>query len=519
MFELRPYQVDAVEKATERVAGGHRPIVCAATGSGKTVIAGEMARRALENGQRVLWITGREEIIRQTYRTFSSMMGVEKVGVLCAGLQDEAPFWFYPPVTVASWDTLKSRWRKSDSWHIPADWLLVDEAHLSLSKVMLETVMPHYADRHVVGFTATPSRKSGKGLGAYYSRIIQVRGVQQLMDEGFLARCEYWAGAHADTSAVAFDRKAGDYNQKQLGEAHRDGVLIGDVIDNWLRIAKDRHTIVFAVDIAHAQALTERFQSIGVAAEVIHSKMTRQTREEISKQFRRGDIQVLVNVGIATYGYDVPEVNCVVIARPTKSIVLWHQMVGRGIRPKAGDHCKVLDHGDNVRRLGCVEDEIRWRLDEGKEAAVNTTREGDVTRDKKPEPPMTECEGCGHLFGLSRVCPKCGWEKPAPARDIETIQADLVRVRKAQSEGADQDDRKTWYLMARGWCEQNHKKPGMAFYRYKDRFKEQPPFAWNRLSTLEPDKRVDNYMRAGMIRFSKRRKKEERQLSGQIAAY
>src|SRR5690606_9801985 len=137
---------------------------------------------------------------------------------------------------------------------------------------------------------------------------------------------------------------------------------------------------------------------------------------------------------IATYGYDVPEIRCVVVARPTKSIVLWHQMVGRGLRPKPdGDHCKVLDHGDNLRRLGAIEDEIRWRLDEGKEAVINTTREGDASRGKSPEPPPTECGECHYLFSRSRVCPKCGWEKPAAARDVETLEADLVRVRSAQS--------------------------------------------------------------------------------------
>lgn len=503
-FDLRPYQSEAIERAMQRVSEGHRPIICAATGSGKTVIAGHIALRSMAQQKRVLWMTGREEILRQTYRTFAELCGLENVGIL---MRDEKPWWMYPPVTVASWDTLKARWPKSDIWHIPADVVLVDECHLSLSEVMSTTIMPHYAQKTVIGLTATPSRKSGRGLGSYYTRIIQVQSVQKLIDDGFLAPCEYWAGSHVDTEKLKVDAKTRDYQERDLARAAMEGALIGDVIDNWLRIAKDRHTIVFGVDIAHAQALAERFQAIGVDAEVIHSKMTHGTRAAISEQFRSRKLQVLVNVGIATYGYDVPSIDCVVLARPTKSIVLHHQMIGRGIRPKPdGGYCVVIDHADNVRRLGCIEDEIRWRLDEGREAATNVTREGDPERQRKPELPPTECGQCGHVFGMSRVCPKCGWEKPAKAVDVQTIEADLVKVRKSRKEqelaGV---DRRAWYCMAVGWCEAHGKKPGMAFYRYRDKFGESPDRAWKFAAPMTPDTRVDAYMRAGMIRWAKSR--------------
>lgn len=506
-FELRPYQSEAIERTYERVAEGHRPIVCAATGSGKTVIAGHIARQSMEAGKRVLWMTGREEILKQTFRTFNEICGAGKIGVL---MRDMGPWWCYPPVTVASWDTLKSRWSKSDIWKIPADVVLVDEAHLSLSPVMAETIMPHYQNKTVIGFTATPARRSGRGLGSYYTRIIQVRSVQKLIDDDFLAPCEYWAGAHVDVSRIKVDHKTNDFKDKELAQASMEGKLIGDVIDNWLRVAKDRHTIVFGVDIAHAQALAERFQAAGIDAAVIHSKMTHGTREEISEQFREQKIQVLVNVGIATYGYDVPSINCTVLARPTKSIVLHHQMIGRGMRPKGGDFNLVLDHADNVRRLGCIEDEIRWRLSEGKEAATNTTREGDATRNKAPEAPPTECAQCHHLFFRSRICPKCGWEKPAASRDIETVEADLVKIRKSRKElELEKIDRREWYLMARAWAIAHGKKPGMAFYRFKDKFGEEPPTAWNRMDVIEPSIRVDAYMRAGLIRFAKSKRREE----------
>lgn len=509
MIELRPYQTQAIERTAERIAQGHRPIVCAATGSGKTVIAAQIARTALDSHKRVLWMTGREEIIKQAYRTFSDLCGVEKVGVLCAGLAHEAPWWFYPEVTLASWDTLKARWHKSELWQIPADVVIYDEAHLALSPKMVETVIPHYANAEVIGMTATPARKSGKGLGTHFSRIIQVQSVAQLQDEGYLAHCEYWAGSHADVSRVKTVN--GDYEQKGLAAAAVEGKLIGDVIDNWLRLAHDRHTIVFAVDIAHAQALAERFQATGIGASAIHSKMTHGTRAAISEDFRRQRIQVLVNVGITLYGYDAPSVNCVVLGRPTKSIVLHHQMIGRGLRPKPNDDfCMVLDHADNIRRLGCVEDEIRWKLDQGQIAATNTTRDGDESRCKQAESPPTECEECHHIFARSRVCPKCGWEKPVRARDVEVIDGDLVKIRKSRGRAAVQElDPETWYREALGYVRTQGKKDGAAFFAFVDKFGEKPPYSWRFLEPLAPGPRVTNYFLHRNIRYAKRQRKDQ----------
>jgi DNA repair protein RadD len=505
MFELREYQRKAIETTYQRIGEGHRPIICAATGSGKTVIAGHLAKEAMDAGKPVLWVTGREEILRQTFATFNDICGLGKVGIL---MRQEKPWWFYPPVTVASWDTLKTRWNKSDLWRVPAELFLVDECHLSLSEKMSQTIMPHYQDKTVIGLTATPARRSGRGLGSYFTRIVQVQSVKNLMDEGFLAHCEYYGGAYADTSRIKVNRMTNDYDEHDLAKAALDGKLIGDILDNWLRLARDRHTIVFAVDIAHAQALAERFQGAGIMADVVHSKMTHETRSRITDQFRSQATQVLVNVGIAMYGFDCPSISCVVLARPTKSIVLHHQMVGRGLRPKSdGGYCKILDHGENIRRLGFIEDEIRWKLNENTEAATNTTREGDRKSNKPPQALPIECGSCGHIFAHSRVCPKCGWEKPQASRDIETVQADLVKIGKSQSDFKLQaEDKREWYLMAVGWCDEHRKKRGMAYYRYLDKFGEKPG-RW--AGSLFPNERVSAYMQAGLIRFAKSKRKKD----------
>ena len=501
MYELRPYQADAIAKTYERLEQGYRPIVCAPTGSGKTIIAGHLAKDAIAEGKRVLFMSGRREILRQTYDVFSEICGRNSVGFLMAG---ESPWWFYPRVTVASWDTLKSRWDLADSWRVPAELVLVDEVHLALSTKMSTTILPYYEDKTVVGFSATPSRASGKGLGSYFTRIIQVQTVQQIIDDGFLAPCEYWAGSHADVSRLRTVR--GDFENKGLSVAAKDAALIGDVIDNWLRLARERHTLVFATDIAHAIALTERFQSVGIAAETVHSKMNQTTRSLLTQQFKEQKFQVLVNVGICTYGYDVPSVTCVVLARPTKSIVLHLQMIGRGMRPKEdGGFCRILDHADNVRRLGAAEDLRRWVLDEGRDAVTNWTRK---QAEKPDEVRHTECDECHYLFTRSRICPKCGWEKPLAARDIEAVEADLVKIRRSQSQQVvDTLERRAWFRMMKGWAELKGHKPGSAFYAYRDKFQEDPPSDWSNLSPMEPTQRVSGYMLHRQIGFARRKGK------------
>jgi len=371
---------------------------------------------------------------------------------------------------------------------------------------MCQTIIPHYTDAMNIGLTATPARQSGRGLGSHFTRIIQVQSVQQIIDSGYLAGCEYWAGSHADVSGVRTVN--GDFENKGLSSIMNDSVLIGDVVDNWLRLANDRHTIVFATDIAHAEALTKRFQSVGVDAEVIHSKTALSTRSKLTEDFRKQRFQMLINVGIATYGYDVPSVNCVVLARPTKSIVLHLQMIGRGMRPKPDcGFCMVLDHADNVRRLGAAEDEIRWTLDERKCAATNFKRHLDQQNDTK-EAELTVCEQCSYIFGSSRICPQCGWEKPLMARDIESVDADLVKIRHARGEVTETDwpDRLTVFRMLKGHALTKGYKAGWAAYQYKNKFQIWPARAWNDYGSLEPSKRVKNWILSRQIAYARKQK-------------
>ncbi|KKK98776.1 hypothetical protein LCGC14_2639360, partial [marine sediment metagenome] len=318
MFEDRQYQTDAIDYIINE-PDDRRPILCAPTGSGKTVVVAKIAKHYLDQGKTFGFLTPREEILWQNHGVTQEICGQSNVSVFKSG----EPWRSWLPIHIISWPTLRARAGKEHLLWPDVDVLAIDEAHLSLSHMMVEKVLPHYLQTKtkIFGVTATPARKSGKGLGDFFTHIKNVTSVRQLIKDGYLAPCEYWGGKMADLTAVQVVR--GDYNEKQLAAA--SAPLVGDVIDNWGRLASERHTIVFAVNVAHCEALTERFRTAGVSVASLHIHKTPERRRQINEEFKRGDIQVLVNVTIASYGYDAPSVDCIVLARPTKSVVLWLQ--------------------------------------------------------------------------------------------------------------------------------------------------------------------------------------------------
>jgi len=385
-----------------------------------------------------------------------------------------------------------------------ANDILVHNCHLALAP-QIRKVLDYYQHRaHVVGFSATPARKTGKGLGTYFNAVNIVTTVRQLIADGHLCRNEYWGGSLPDLKGIRTQQ--GDYATGQLSE--RVALLVGDVVDNWLRLASDRQTIVFAVDIAHAEALMDRFLEVGVRALAVHTRMTSEKRDQAVHFFRSGQIQVIVNVGILTYGFDSPSVGCIVAARPTKSLVLWLQMLGRGMRPFLGkDYCRVLDHADNTRTLGYAEDTYLWELDDGESGVKNVSKE---EKEKRAEQDYT-CEKCTYKFSGTRECPNCGFEIPFAARDVSTVDADLIPIGKSLLKPMPEGwpDHQNFYLMLRYYAAnaKNQKDSKWAWYRYKEKVGTGPLIEWKDMALVPPDQRVKGFIQKGFIAYAKGRGK------------
>ncbi len=500
MYEYRQYQHDAV------VAGMTDPgipILCSPTGSGKSYICALMAKQTIDAGETFGILTPREELLFQMAETIGEVCGHENVGILKAGYE----YHRHRPIQVISWPTLLSRTAKSEAWFPTLDRVGIDECHLSVSRMMSERILPYYKDRsRVFGVTATPARKTGRGLGSFFTTIKHVTSVRQLIKDGKLAPCDYYAGKLPDVSKLK--TRMGDFEQKGLHDVTAE--LVGDVVDNWCRLASDRHTIVFAVDVAHCESLNEQFLKAGVRSASLHIHKTQERRRQIVESFKAGDIQVLVNVTIASYGFDAPSVDCIVLARPTKSLVMHLQMLGRGMRAHDGKtECIVLDHADNVRRLGQADDLYRWRLSSNSKASANWTRDKRSQDSKDGADTIHECKSCHHLFSRSLVCPKCGTDIPLRKRDVITLDANLVRT--SHRHGKDVPDNwpkdRDFFLMLKGHAELHGYKPGFVYYKYRERMGKGPNACWQNMSGIPPSLRVKNWIVSRQIAYAKNKEK------------
>ena len=520
-IEDRQYQADDVNYAMHHGIDD-KVIHCAPTGSGKTVIQALICKREFERGNSTAILTPRNEIFNQTFKTVSELCGYGNVSKLRAKRQGES--WNPTnPVHIVSWPTLIARARRSDFWFPKIDRLLVDECHLAIAPKILE-ILEHYSPKaRIDGYTATPARLTGKGLGAFFTEIKHVTSVRRLIADGWLAPVEYYGGELPDLAGIKI--RKGDYETKKLSDVCIE--LVGDAVDNFCRLASDKHTIVFTVDIAHCEALAERYQQAGIKAAALHTGMDDVERDNVVAAFRAQRIQVLVNVSIASYGFDAPSVNCIQICRPTKSIVLHLQMIGRGMRPgldaagkviKDPDHnsfktCMVLDHAGNVRALGMADDLFRWRLDKGKSATSRVNERGEPE-----EAAPHACEECKHIFTGSRVCPKCGWKVPFTKRDRDAIDADLVPIGKNNAKKLPEGwpSHEVFFQMLMWYSNEKGYSKMWQVHKFKEKADCAPPFHWNNMTAVPPSPRIKNWIVAQGRKYARNRKKAEEQATGGV---
>lgn len=411
-MSLRNYQIKSINELRAAVSAGHRsPCLVSPTGSGKTIIAKALIEASVARKRRVLFLAPRRELIFQT-REKLVHAGIQH-GVIMAG---ETPHpW--EPIQLACIPSLAARCLRRGEPLPEADLILIDEAHLSIAEGT-QSLLAAYPHAIKIGLTATPARTDGRGLGLVYSALVMGPTVAELTEQGNLVPARYFAPTKPDLEGVKI--QAGDYNAKQLGE--RMQPLVGDIVANWLRIARDRKTVVFAVNVAHSMSLCEQFLSAGIAAEHLDGTTPNDERAAILLRLRRGETQVLTNCDVCTYGWDEPSISCAVLARPTKSLARYFQMVGRVLRPFEGKaDCIVIDHAGSVDEIGFVDEPVQWSLDtEGKvqDRQQQTRKVGKIT-----------CPDCATVYTGVRICPHCGREPdPRKVRAIDVADGDLTEL-------------------------------------------------------------------------------------------
>lgn len=341
---LRPYQLEAIAAVeAKRQAGSKRQLLELATGLGKTVIASSMIRRNTVEGRRSLFVAHREELLTQTLDKLG------RFGVNGSLEQASNRASLQSPVVVASVQSLQgARLERFPRDHF--DELFVDEAHHAVSPTYLR-VVERFEFARVLGLTATPGRLDGKGLGRVFDCIAYRLALREAIAADWLAAISMQRVLLKSLDLRGVRKTAGDFNAGQLGAAMADERVLHEIAKPLVDLAGARRTIVFCVSVANAHALAAVLQArYGKSAVALDGSADKAERRDVLTRYERGDFQFLINCALFTEGFDSPGIECVALARPTLSVGLVLQMIGRGTRKAPGKtNCLILDFVGNSR--------------------------------------------------------------------------------------------------------------------------------------------------------------------------
>ena len=391
-MQLRPYQISAVDEIRGAFKESKRVVLCLPTGAGKTVVFSEIVRRVLEKGRRVAIITHRRELLSQAGK-------LNRCDILMV-------------------ETLNNAIKRGKVDLSNYDLLVIDEAHIGNFRKILEGF-----DGFVIGATATPVSKPP--MAQSYGRLINSVGIGELIAQGYLCNPITYAMHPVDTSKIA--SRMGEFTAQGLDDAFNRPKVYEGVVQEFCKRWREKKAIVFCVNIEASINTADSFAREVGAERVycVHSKQSSAERVALVEAFTASANGILVNCGIATTGFDCPDIEVVVVNRATKSVALWLQMVGRGSRPTASKkEFTILDFGENVHRLGFWQEARDW----GKAFAGMEQKKGQGVA------PVKDCPCCGAvLYASARFCEFCGevfaTEKKAERGSLELMAYEKLNGR------------------------------------------------------------------------------------------
>jgi len=415
MIPLRDYQARAVEAVRDAYRSGARaPLLVAPTGAGKTVMFSHVADSAVRRGKRVLILVHRRELIRQASQKLTAS-GVPH-GVIAPGHTATRE-----PVQVASVQTLARR--LGDPRYAAPDLIILDEAHHAIAG-QWATVIAAYPAARLLGVTATPQRLDGLGLGieagGCFDAMVLGPTVAELIAQGYLTPARVFAPAEApDLRGVR--TRGGDYDAGALAAAMSAPKIVGNAVEHYARHAPGLPAILFSASVAHAEATAAAFRAAGWRAVAASGATPAAERDAAIAGLATGAVQVLCSCDLISEGLDVPAVGAVILLRPTKSLGLYLQQVGRGLRPAPGKtHLIVLDHAGNTLTHGMPDAPREWTL------------AGKKRREKDAVPPTRQCPSCYAIHAPAPKCPECGHVYEAAPREIEHVDGALEEIDAAR---------------------------------------------------------------------------------------
>ncbi|EIU5758767.1 TPA: DEAD/DEAH box helicase [Listeria monocytogenes] len=358
-------------------------------GAGKSVILSEIIRMTTRNKNNVLFLVHRKELIDQIRNTLT-MNDVDMKFVNLGMVQ-----------------TVVRRLEKTSE---PA-LIIIDESHHVLAN-SYKKIINHFSKAKVVGFTATPVRINGGGLGDINDTLIEKVNVKWLIENQFLAHYKYYAPEIVQTETLNVKR-TGEFDMTSLDDQFNKRMIWGDVIKHYQKLANGEQAILYASSIYQSEKMAASFNAVGISSAHIDGKTPKLIRDDIIKRFREGEIKVLCNLDLIGEGFDVPDCSTVIMLRPTQSLSLYIQQSMRGMRYKHNKTAIIIDHVGNVKRFGLPDMERTWSLAPRK--GSNAT---------KAEAPVKICPDCFMtVLSSNKQCEHCGHEFKVEAKPIQIDDA------------------------------------------------------------------------------------------------
>ena len=367
----------------------------------------EIARRTTENKNRVMFLIHRREVLDQAIKTFKNQE--VNPNLLTAGMVQ----------------TLTRRVKKLPTPSV----ILVDEAHHALAK-SYQNILNKFPKAIVLLFTATPHRTGRQQLDQIADDIIVGQSIHELTEKGFLAPFRYFQPPN-DFDEKALKRgSTGDYTAESMQQAMSTKIF-GHIVKQYKRIANGKQAVVYTYSVDSAIKIATEFNSAGISAIEVDGTTSKEKRDRAVRKFRDQEIKILVNVNLFTEGVDLPNVDCVIMARPTASLALYLQFSMRCLNPRQGKTAIIIDHANNFKKFGYPDDDRDWKL------AIKSGKQKSKTLLKDPGLSIVTCDYCFAVVRAADVkdgkCPICG--KPIKVHEAKPVSdVDLVEATKARKE-------------------------------------------------------------------------------------
>lgn len=394
-MELRGYQQELIEEIRSRIKRGSKSI-CAVLpcGGGKSIIQAMIAKSATDKGNKVLFLVHRKELCDQIRATFK-VCGVNLN--LCQ---------------IAMVQTVTRRLTKT----VAPQVIITDEAHHCLSKSYIN-IYDYFISAIRLGFTATPIRMNEGGLGKIFDDMVTSVSVKWLIENNYLSPYEYFSVKLVNTDNI--HTKRGDYDAREVAELVENNYLYGETLKTYQKIAGGKKTIIYCATIEQSKNTIEEFKKVGISSAHIDGAIPAGERERLVNKFRNNEIQVISNVDLFGEGFDIPDCECVILLRPTKSLTLFIQQSMRSMRFKEGKTALVIDHVGNVYEHGLPDDEREWSL------KTKRKKEKEVIKVK-------ECPNCYKVVSTTvKTCKYCNYifeKNVAERNEKEVLDMELTKI-------------------------------------------------------------------------------------------